>query len=110
MVAQTVDTIKEKIAQALTKAAELQEQFQMITKEIKEEQSNQVTQDESHVSVGGLWAPSRRGKKNDCGKESMQKTKVTTSKITTCTHASKRAQNKATAGGRTIRVWEKDLM
>jgi hypothetical protein len=36
----TVDTIKEKTAQALTKIAELQEKFQMITKEIEEAQSN----------------------------------------------------------------------
>jgi hypothetical protein len=38
--AQTVDTIKEKTAQALTKATELQEQFQTITKEIEEAQRN----------------------------------------------------------------------
>jgi hypothetical protein len=35
---QTVDTIKEKTAQALTKATELQEKFQTITKEIEEAQ------------------------------------------------------------------------
>jgi hypothetical protein len=35
---QTVDTIKEKIVQALTKETELQEKFQMITKEIEEAQ------------------------------------------------------------------------
>jgi hypothetical protein len=38
--AQTVDTIKEKTTQALTKAAKLQEQFQTITKEIEEAQRN----------------------------------------------------------------------
>ena len=38
VVAQTVDTIKEKTMQALTKATELQEQFQTITKEIEEAQ------------------------------------------------------------------------
>jgi hypothetical protein len=38
--AQTVDIIKEKTAQALTKAAELQEKFQTITREIEEAQRN----------------------------------------------------------------------
>jgi phage terminase Nu1 subunit (DNA packaging protein) len=38
--AQTVDTIKENILQALTKAAELQEKFQTITKEFEEAQRN----------------------------------------------------------------------
>jgi hypothetical protein len=38
--AQIVDPMKEKTMQALTKATELQEQFQMITKEIEEAQSN----------------------------------------------------------------------
>jgi hypothetical protein len=55
-------------------------------------------------------APGRRGKKNDHGKESVQKTEVTTGKRTTRVHARKRAQRKATTGGRTTRVWEKDLM
>ena len=36
VVAQIVDTIKEKTVQALTKAAKLKEQFQTITKEIEE--------------------------------------------------------------------------
>jgi hypothetical protein len=35
-----VDTIKEKTAQELTKAAELKEKFQTITKEIKEVQKD----------------------------------------------------------------------
>jgi hypothetical protein len=68
-----------------------------------------VTRDESHVSVGGLLAPGQRGKKNDHGKESVQKTEVTTGKRTTRMHARKCAQRKATAGGRTTRTWEKDL-
>jgi hypothetical protein len=38
LAAQTVDTIKEKNVQALTKATELQEKFQMITMEIEEAQ------------------------------------------------------------------------
>jgi hypothetical protein len=38
--AQVVDTIKEKTAQALTKAAELKEKFQTITKEIEEAQKD----------------------------------------------------------------------
>ena len=38
--AQIVDTIKEKTVQALTKATKLQEQIQMITKEIEEAQRN----------------------------------------------------------------------
>jgi hypothetical protein len=54
-------------------------------------------------------APGRSGKKNDQGKESVQKTEVTTGKGTTCAHARKRAQRKATTGGRTTRAWEKDL-
>jgi hypothetical protein len=37
---QTVDIIKEKTVQALTKEAELQEMFQMITREIEEAQHN----------------------------------------------------------------------
>ena len=106
---QTINTIKEKTAQALTKAIELQEKFQTITKEIEEAQRKQVTQEESHVSVGGLLAPGRRGKKNDRGKESVQKTKVTTRKITTHMHVRKHAQRKVTTRGRTTRVWEKDL-
>jgi hypothetical protein len=36
--AQTVDTIKKKTAQALRKETKLQEQFEMITKEIEEAQ------------------------------------------------------------------------
>jgi len=38
--AQTVNNIKEKIVQALTKVVELQEQFHTITKEIEETQRN----------------------------------------------------------------------
>jgi hypothetical protein len=34
---------------------------------------------------------------------------VTNSKRTACMHARKRAQRKETAGGRTTRIWEKDL-
>jgi len=56
-----------------------------------------------------MLAPGRRGKKNDHGKESVQKTKVTIGKRTTRTHARKHAQRKATAGGRKTRAWEKDL-
>jgi hypothetical protein len=52
-------------------------------------------------------APGRRGKKNDRGKESVQKTEVTTGKRTTHAHARKRAQRKATAGGRTTRMGER---
>jgi hypothetical protein len=37
---QTVDTIKEKIVQALRKEIELQEKFHIITKEIEEAQRN----------------------------------------------------------------------
>jgi hypothetical protein len=37
---QVVDTIKEKTVQALTQEAELKENFQMITKEIKEAQKD----------------------------------------------------------------------
>jgi hypothetical protein len=37
---QVVDTIKEKTTQALTKAAELKEKFQTITKEIEEAQKD----------------------------------------------------------------------
>jgi hypothetical protein len=37
---QIVDTFKEKTAQALTKATELQEKFQTITKEIEEDQKD----------------------------------------------------------------------
>jgi hypothetical protein len=40
VVAQIVDTIKDKTMQALTKATELQEKFQTITKEIEEAPSN----------------------------------------------------------------------
>jgi hypothetical protein len=50
-----------------------------------------------------------KGKKNDRGKESVQKTEVTTGKRTTRAHARKRAQRKVTAGGRTTRAWEKYL-
>ena len=57
VVVQVVDTIKENTMQALTKVVELKEKFQMITKEIEESQKDQVTLDESHVSVGGLLAP-----------------------------------------------------
>jgi hypothetical protein len=46
----------------------------------------------------------RREKKNDCGKESVQKTEVTTGKRTTRAHARKHAQMKATTGGRTTRM------
>ena len=70
---QVVDTIKDKTVQALTQTTELEEKFQTITKEIEKAQKYQVTQDESHVSVGGLLAPGRSGKKDDHGKESMQK-------------------------------------
>jgi hypothetical protein len=38
--AEIVDTIKEKTTQALTKVVELQEKFQMITREIEEAQRN----------------------------------------------------------------------
>jgi hypothetical protein len=55
---QVVDTIKEKTMQALEKVTELKEKFQTITKEIEEAQKDEVTRDESHVSVGGLLAPS----------------------------------------------------
>ena len=82
----------------------------MITKDIEEAQRNYVTRDESHVNVGGLLAPGQRGKKNDHGKESVQKMEVTTGKRTTRTHARKHAQRKATTRGRTTRAWEKDLM
>ena len=40
MTVQVVDTIKEKIAQALTKATELKEKFQTITKDIEEDQKD----------------------------------------------------------------------
>jgi hypothetical protein len=49
----TVDTIKEKNMQALTKAAKLQK-FQMMS---SRRSSRQEVQDESHVSVGGMLAP-----------------------------------------------------
>ena len=68
-----------------------------------------MTQDESHVSVGGQLALGLRGKKNDRGKESVQKTKVTTRKRTTCAHAINRAQRKATVGGGTTCILEKDI-
>ena len=56
-----------------------------------------------------MLAPGRRGKKNDHGKESVQKIEVTIGKRTTHMHARKRAQRKSTAGGRTTCTWEKDL-
>jgi hypothetical protein len=65
---QVVDTIKEKITQALTKETELKEKFQTITKEIEATQQDYVTRDESHVSVGGLLALGRSGKKDNHGK------------------------------------------
>jgi hypothetical protein len=40
LVVQVVDTIKEKTTHALTKAAELRENFQMITKEIEAAQKD----------------------------------------------------------------------
>jgi hypothetical protein len=75
MAVQVVDTIKEKTTQALKKAVEVKEKFQTITKEIEEAHKDWVTQEESHVSVGGLLAPCRSEKKDDHGKESMQKLK-----------------------------------
>jgi hypothetical protein len=51
----------------------------------------------------------RRGKKNDHGKESMQKIEVTTGKRIACAHARKHAQRKETTGRRTTHVWEKYL-
>jgi hypothetical protein len=56
-----------------------------------------------------MLAASQRGKKNDHGKESVQKTEVTTGRRAARTYARKRAQRKATAGGGVARVWEKDL-
>jgi hypothetical protein len=61
---QVVDTIKERTAQAMTKATELREKFQMITEEIEVAQKCYVTQDESHVSVGGLFAVGHSGKES----------------------------------------------
>jgi hypothetical protein len=40
VVIQVVETIKEKTAQALTKAGEVKEKFQLITKEINEAQKD----------------------------------------------------------------------
>jgi hypothetical protein len=68
-----------------------------------------VTQDESHVRVGGLFAPGQRGKKNDHGKESVQKIEVTTGRREARVHERKHAQRKAIAGARGACVWEKDL-
>jgi hypothetical protein len=56
-----------------------------------------------------MLAPGRRRKKDDRGKESMQKIEVTTGKRTTCVHVRKRAQRKAIAGGIKTRAWEKYL-
>ena len=56
-----------------------------------------------------MLAPGPRGKKNDRGKESMQKNEVTTGKRITRVHARKCAQRKATTGGRTSCTWEKEL-
>ena len=68
-----------------------------------------MTRDESHVNVGGLLAPGRRGNKNDHGKESVHKTEVTTERRAARAHARKCAQRKVTAGGGATRIWEKDL-
>ena len=80
VVVQVVDTIKEKTVQAQTQATQLKEKFQTITKEIEEAQKDQVSQDEPHVSVGGLLAACQSGKKYDHGDI-------------------KRAQSEAIAGG-----------
>jgi hypothetical protein len=56
-----------------------------------------------------MLAPSRSGKKDDHGKESMKEIEVTTRKISARTNAIKHAQREATTGGRTTRAWEKNL-
>jgi hypothetical protein len=53
-----------------------------------------VTRDESHVSVGGLLAPGRSGKKDDRGERKRAETEVTAGGRTTRAHARKRAQGK----------------
>jgi hypothetical protein len=55
-------------------------------------------------------APGQRGKKKNHGKESVQKTEVTTGRREAHVHARKRAQRKVTTGGGEARVWEKELM
>jgi hypothetical protein len=70
-----------------------------------------VAQDESHVSVGGLLAAGRSGKKDDHGERKHAESEATTQRKHNMRACKKACTRKATNGRRNnTRTWEEDLM